>query len=86
MNLMKKTLSLLIIAHVTLPNFHIRWLARSVSNRELREALKNYPDATLELDYELHGEAYAPKATRATCRQSHSPSTSTSPSLERSTS
>lgn len=49
-------------AHVTLPNFPIRWLARSVSNRELREALKDYPDATLELDYELHGEAYAPNS------------------------
>lgn len=49
-------------AHVTLPNFPIHWLARSVSNRELREALKNQPDAAIELDYELHGEAYAPES------------------------
>lgn len=48
--------------HVTLPNFPICWLARSVSNSELREALKNHPDASLELDYELHGEAYAPES------------------------
>lgn len=47
-------------AHVTLQNFPIRWLARAVSNRELREVLKDCPDTPLELDYELHGETYAP--------------------------
>lgn len=55
-------------AHVTLPNFPIRWLARSVSNSELREALKNHADASLELDYELHGEAYAPESHKGYLR------------------
>lgn len=32
-------------AHVTLPNFPIRWLARSVSNREICEALEIFDDA-----------------------------------------
>lgn len=55
-------------AHVTLPHFPIRWLARSVSNRELRKALKDHPDATLELDYELHGEAYVPESHKGYLR------------------
>lgn len=48
--------------HVTLTNFPIRWLARSVSNHELREALKNHADVPLELDFELHGETYNPES------------------------
>lgn len=49
-------------AHVVLPNFPIRWLARSISNREIREALKESSVLPLELDYELRGETYAPNS------------------------
>lgn len=55
-------------AHVTLPHFPIRWLARSVSNRELSEALKDCPDASLSLDYELHGEIYMPESHKGYLR------------------
>lgn len=55
-------------AHVTLPNFPIRWLARSVSNRELREALKDHPDASLSIDYELRGETYMPESHKGYLR------------------
>lgn len=55
-------------AHVTIPHFPIRWLARSVSNSELRKALKDHPDATLELDYELHGETYVPESHKGYLR------------------
>lgn len=48
--------------HVTLHDFPIRWLARSVSDKVLREALKDYPDVPLEIDYELHGEVYMPES------------------------
>lgn len=60
-------------AHVTLPNFPIRWLARSVSNRELREVLKDYSDASLELDYELRGETYMPESHKGYLRAKSHP-------------